>query len=358
MKHKFILVMVGILIFLAGIFSNNLFNNNSNLDKSNEPKEIKQENTLSMMIEQTAKKGDYEFVTASSWPTDGYVLNSELSKCENGGEVAWDSDNNTVLVIGDTSDKCYVYFDIYVIPTLAEHVISQFTGVQGENGLYHHDGSMTNGINDGSYRYAGANPNNYVCFGSTDSTCPTDNLYRIIGVFDNQVKLIKATSLGGYKVHKENIFEWSAASLNTSILNGSYLSGLGDYSSKIVTTAWKIGKNNYANTIDVVPLTSYQNEIVNPQDATTYDAKIGLMYVSDYGFAAASSAWTKKLSEYSDTTVTSKNWLYLGSQEWTISEVTTSRNYYPYVFVYIVGYVSGGALPKNTMEVRPTFYLQ
>ena len=35
--------------------------------------------------------------------------------------------------------------------------------------------------------------NNFVCFGydTSDGSCPTDNLYRIIGVFENQVKLIK-----------------------------------------------------------------------------------------------------------------------------------------------------------------------
>ena len=35
------------------------------------------------------------------------------------------------------------------------------------------------------------NVKNFVCFGSEASTCPTENLYRIIGVFNNQVKLIK-----------------------------------------------------------------------------------------------------------------------------------------------------------------------
>ena len=52
-----------------------------------------------------------------------------------------------------------------------------------------------NGAGDNSYRYAGSSDTtyNFVCFGydSTDGTCPTDNLYRIIGVFGDQVKLIK-----------------------------------------------------------------------------------------------------------------------------------------------------------------------
>ena len=60
--------------------------------------------------------------------------------------------------------------------------------------LYHHDASLTNGAGDNSYRYAGASDavNNYVCFGSNVTPCPTDNLYRIIGVFGDKVKLIKS----------------------------------------------------------------------------------------------------------------------------------------------------------------------
>ena len=59
-------------------------------------------------------------------------------------------------------------------------------------GLYHHDASLTNGAGDNSYRFAGADPNNYVCFGSDEATCPNENLYRIIGVIDGKVKLIHA----------------------------------------------------------------------------------------------------------------------------------------------------------------------
>lgn len=32
-----------------------------------------------------------------------------------------------------------------------------------------------------------------MCFGSNEKPCPYDNLYRIIGVFDDKVKLIKST---------------------------------------------------------------------------------------------------------------------------------------------------------------------
>ena len=91
----------------------------------------------------------------------------------------------------------------------AEYITTQvYTGTDGENGLYYHDADLANGAGDNSYRYSGANPNNYVCFGATGADCQdADNQYRIIGVFNNQVKLIKATSYGNYA--------WEADSVNT-----------------------------------------------------------------------------------------------------------------------------------------------
>ena len=123
-----------------------------------------------------------------SGQTEGYKFNSELSKCENGSTLSWDDTKKVVIMQGNISDKCYVYFD--KILTLANYVSSQYTGTQGGNDIYYHNSSLANGAGDNSYRYAGANPNNYVCFGSDATTCPEDNLYRIIGVFNNQVKLI------------------------------------------------------------------------------------------------------------------------------------------------------------------------
>ena len=73
-------------------------------------------------------------------------------------------------------------------------LIENLYTTDGENGLYLHDGQGTYGAQeagDNSYRFSGANPNNYVCFGSDAVSCPVDNLYRIIGVFDGEIKLIK-----------------------------------------------------------------------------------------------------------------------------------------------------------------------
>ena len=230
--------------------------------------------------------------------------------------------------------------------------------------LYHHDGTLENGINDGSYRYAGASDavNNYVCLGSTESSCPDANLFRIIGVFGDQVKVIKATSVGKKSWDSNESNTWSTSSLN-AYLNGEYLTSLGTLSEKIVTTTWKVGGNTYAKIRNVVPATAYKNEITNAvttnttDNATEYSAKIGLMYVSDYGFAADSSAWTTTLNSYNGSvngsTIKSLNWLF-GSWEWTISR---SAGYSNSAFsVYNTGYVDNYRVSR-TCAVRPSFSL-
>ena len=279
---------------------------------------------------------------------------------------------------------------------LADYVKSLYTGTQGENGIYYHDASLTDGAGDNSYRYSGANPNNYVCFGSNESTCPTDNLYRIIGVFGNQVKLIKydyATSAllgtdGDYastgtpnaSYYKGSLTTintyywnnstkkntWSESLLNKTNLNTNFINNIGtEWANKIATTTWKVGGNTYANIRDVIPATAYQNEIVNPvttnttDNATEYSAKIGLMYVSDYGFGADPSAWTTTLYNYdgsvNGSTIRSLNWMHMGYYEWTLSR-SADRSGSAF-FVYYVGGVDDDNVLSN-YAVRPSFNLE
>ena len=127
--------------------------------------------------------------------------------------------------------------------TLACHTAKLYTGTQGQNGIYYHDASLANGAGDNSYRFAGASDqvNNYVCFGSNVTPCPTDNLYRIIGVFGDKVKLIKSTSVGdkGWNGTEDNT--WSSSSLNT-YLNDEFLNTFDEtIKGKIDTTTWKVG---------------------------------------------------------------------------------------------------------------------
>ena len=288
-------------------------------------------------------------------------------------------------------------YDREADPTsLADYVKSLYTGTQGENGIYYHDASLTNGAVDNSYRYAGASDqvNNYVCFGSSTTPCPTDNLYRIIGVFGDKVKLIKsdyATStllgndgdyskmytannrdnssykgnnlanIAAYNWNKSNQNTWSLSNLNKTNLNKNFITNIGaDWAAKIAETTWKVGGNTWANIGTQPAKTAYQNEIVNPvttnsqDNKTEYSAKIGLMYASDYGFAAAPSAWTTNLYDYNGEAIKNVNWMYMGLHEWTISR--NADNAYNVFYVHNTGYVYFNSA-LNAYGVRPVFNL-
>ena len=353
MNKKKILTIILIILFIGFVAERINTNKSDVYEEQNKISIKKNKNMLSMNLEQTAGAGDYKTVTQSSWPTEGYEFNTELSRCEKGSELSWDDTKKTVIMQGNVSDKCYVYFDLIPSMTLAEYVISQYTGVQGENSIYYHNSSLENGAGDNSYRYAGASDsvNNYICLGSDEATCPDANLFRIIGVFGDQTKVIRAKSVGDQKWNTSKANAWSSSSLNT-YLNGEYVTNLGTLADKIATTTWKVGGGSSTYLYDV-PTTAYQYEVGSSASTTTYEAKIGLMYASDYGFAASSSAWTTKLSSYSSNT--SKNWLYLGSYEWTISRYSGGTT-----GAFVVG-GSGGVgsdAVTSSCAARPSFNLE
>ncbi len=451
-------------------------------------------NALTMMLETDVNSNEYEVATSNEWPQEGYIFNAEMSACERGGKLSWDSENNRVVMASGSADKCYVYFDkyttvkitnvttsnitnnsitltveatagesqiatyyfsnndglnyeksstntytfnnltmgteynfrVYAVDTngissnvyaLNETTLSTiyfadyiknvvYTG-DGNEGIYYHDGSGTytnaaQEAGDNSYRYAGANPNNYVCFGSDEATCPEDNLYRIIGVFGDQIKLIKhdyvnSNMLGTdgdfynssylsknstsdyykgsqdqsdvsiYYWSRTGINTWSESQLNMVNLNTNYLNYLNGINTKwndmIEMTSWIVGGASDANISSSPVKIACMIEIVSPVENITYDAKIGLMYVSDYGYAASPENWTTILGYggYNNSTATSNNWMYMGLSEWTISR--KSDDTYE---AFFVGY--GGDVSSYNVEgvmdmygyftVRPTFYLK
>ena len=369
---------------------------------------------LSMMLETEAKSGKYKEVTSEAWPSDDYVFNENLSGCENGGDLKWDDVTKKVIMEGNSSDKCYVYFDVYVPKRydaecdnslISCKIAKLFTGVQGENNMYYHDSTLENGAGDNSYRYAGPSDttNNFVCFGydSTDGTCATDYLYRIIGVFDGRVKLIKydyalTTNLGSdgdyyknysdamsgkntlgnnstkdigiyfwnYSTGSSSTALWSESRLNKINLNTNFYKTFNvNWRKKIEINEWIVGGNKTNKVVNEIASNIYNNEILTPFSSDTYADVIGLMYLSDYAYAAAPSAWTTPLydsrgNDYRLSSVTSVNWIYMGLYEFTI---TPERNYSATGFVIVsFGEVfnCGSNGPEHCMyAMRPVFYL-
>lgn len=406
-KYKIIILVC--IFTLLGIFIGRVTKAN-NVYKENENNQIKKHvDTISMMLEKDIKSGNYEMITRETWPTEGYVFNSTLSKCENGGELSWDDENKKVLMSGNVSDKCYVYFDKYV-PKISDvcssnenlaSCVKKF-GDKGSviSNIYIHNSSLENSAKDNSYRYFGANPDNYVCFGSTEEVCPYNNLYRIIGVFGNQVKLIKydyATSSelgtdGDYAgLYKENPCEddtcnsyfgnnyenmavyywnykndtsgrgsndWSTSLLNKTNLNTNFINYIGKkWSDKIATSDWQIGGNTWELMGHSTPYNVYDKEILNPIESVLYEAKIGLPYMSDFFYTAEQKYWTELVRDDNDGTNDYRKfeeelWINMGLIEWSI---TPSKDSTAVVFQY--RQVFSGTYANQGNLIRPTFYL-
>ena len=235
------------------------------------------------------------------------------------------------------------------------------------------------------------NVKNFVCFGTDASPCPTENLYRIIGVFNNQVKLVKwdyaKSSLlgtdGNYSKEYSNYLSgeqgespssnslyywnnvtstntWSESNLNKVNLNTNFVNNIGTiWAKKIATTTWKVGGGSWSNIGNSVPTTAYQYEVGSNASSTTYEAKIGLMYVSDYYYSASPSAWTLVGWNESDATKDyrfskGENWLYGGGWDWTISRISGNSN--GAFEVYIGGCVFSDNV-SDGYGVRPSFSL-
>ena len=209
----------------------------------------------------------------------------------------------------------------------------------------------------GNIRYYGANPNNYIYFNCSDysnqssSTCET---WRIIGVFDGKVKLIRNERIGGYSwdtsassINSGNgVNEWSESDLMKLLNSGYETESVGGslywnaksgtcYNSKNNTTTScnftstglkentknLIAETTYYtrghNTENIYVNAMYDKERVSgtvitgvtPTRTLTWTGKIAIPYPSDYGYAADLSLCQKQLNAYNDATCTANNWM-------------------------------------------------
>ena len=395
-KIKLLLSLIG--VFAIGISSYIIVDNSKKLE--NNKIVLKEANSMmSMMIEQTEGTGDYKTATTSKWPGEGYTFNAELSSCEKNGKLTWDKTTNSVVYSGNLTDKCYLFFDIYVAPSMADYCSSGTAlttcvknfGDQGSSisNIYIHNSSLTNGAGDNSYRFAGPSDevNNFVCFGTDATPCPTDNLYRIIGLIGTTVKLIKydyaSSNLLGtngnyyneeapatqyYKGHKtvlNNYYRaaagannaWSSSALNTTNLNTNYLNNIGStWANKIVSTTWKTANITWDTFALTTIKAAYNNEIGSPTSTSTATGKVGLLYGSEYGYAASPVAWTDSLLNY--PTYTAMNWMYMGGNDGCIGSHRCGSNnqYYCVVDIWAAGSIAGDEASMD-VNIRPTFNL-
>ena len=109
-------------VFITCTITINVISNNKKIEFQDETNPVvrKKKNLLSYYLENDS--GDYIMSSEENWPTTGYLFNATLSKCENGGELTWDDTRKVILMTGNMSDKCYIYFDKLILPTITASI--------------------------------------------------------------------------------------------------------------------------------------------------------------------------------------------------------------------------------------------
>ena len=268
------------------------------------------------------------------------------------------------------------------------------------------------------YRYYGPSPDNYICLDMEGgSTCPDKHLYRIIGsIYEekentNRIKVIKATPLtdgttkGFSWDYKVNNGSGSYDNIWATITSGNYSNSLtsGSQLMKLLNSgAWWNGTSgsyyNNSTTATTVNFTNYKlsdkaksyittsryylggydtfsgvmtNQFYAYERGTTrydtnrplyWDGYVGLMYPSDYGYAAGNTCVTGTDPYNYVGGCENKDWLwmttssdYTGGAEWLMSP--RSGNSYGVFRVGSAGFVDHYSYSFNRFAARPVFYL-
>ena len=250
-------------------------------------------------------------------------------------------------------------------------------------------GGTTEDLDGGNIRYYGTNPNNYMYFNC--KTYPDTNceLWRIIGVFDGRLKIMRNESIGKLAFDQDKnddssktTFDndWSTATLQ-KLLNGSYYTGSGTiiyYSNNYGMDSTTLNMNNIGlknditrNMIAVLPwnlggwnsMSLYSNQIyvyergtkVYTGRPTIWSGKIGLIYASDYGYSNDLSKCSQTLVNYSDTTCKGNTWLLYKQSILSLTHDSGS-NRGVWNAVYNGSFV-GGSLAIDAHYILPTLYL-
>ena len=267
-------------------------------------------------------------------------------------------------------------------------------------------GSMSTLIDSGNIRYYGASPNNYIYFNCDDynnqssSTC---EVWRIIGVFEGKVKIMRNESIGDYSWDNKGTSSgaednngknnWSDARL-MKMLNAGYESETGGslywnrqsgtcYSGRTADTTKtcdmsSIGLKNDI-TRNMISETTYSllgwntskvysDQIYNYERTTgsvynettrdkSWTGKVALAYPSDYGYAVDLSQCSQTLYDYDNSTCESNDWMFNSAYQWLLTPI--SGNSHGVWYVGGAGYVNDdfGNYAYGENGVRPVLFL-
>ena len=336
----------------------------------------------------------------NSGTTSSTATLSTILGYENGGDL---------IVPSGVTLVTEVYTEPVIAATLITNLYNDATKTPVTNNSITYQYDTKNSLmkdNAGNIRHYGASPNNYIYFNCSDysnqssSTCEK---WRIIGVFNGKLKLIRGSQIGTYAWDNKNTStgaetaygknDWTEARL-MKLLNPGYESettgGSLYYNAKSGNCyAWQNNATKTCNftstgikndiTRNLISDTTYYlgghnsssvypNEIYEKERGTTvysgrptsWIGKIAIAYPSDYGYAADLGKCTKQLGSYNDTTCTSNNWMntiiaIAPNNGWLL---TPSSGNERYVWcVYSPGDVYYNAYAYVTGGVAPVLYL-
>ena len=259
---------------------------------------------------------------------------------------------------------------------------------------YDGEGLKIDNTSDANIRYYGSNPNNYVSF--------NNELWRIIGVFGNNVKLVRSEKLGylSWDSSEESINEgrgvneWSTSALknylNTMYYGGTSVTCFGDWKNTTTTcptntldeTSKALIDNHTWNTgaiehnIRTDTLAFYKDERGNVtgkicnggagcndtvERTTEWPGYIGLPYATDYAYASGESICETNMVKKDSNNVyicKNDNWMFKPNTSYrTLSPYANPSNAFSVWFVGSDGYV-GGFNAANGGAVFPAIYLK
>ena len=258
----------------------------------------------------------------------------------------WNGNHAYVFRVGGSSypgylDGSYVNFAIGARPVISlKSDVLYKTGDGSAESPYEiqetpdtiSDVVKANAVNENGYRYEGSDPNNYIQMQKTDGTT---EMWRIIGLFpdgENGEEVIRVR-----RHYEQGRFPSGAFDLNGNLWQDStlYTNLKNDYNTSNYSGTVKfkmyLGTSSSFESYTSSDLYNMERLLNSKGTAssyangvTSYVGEVGLIYPSDYGYAAQASDCLRivKPNSYgSNSTCYTKNWLYQGSStlQWIIS---------------------------------------
>lgn len=336
----------------------------------------------------TALGGGSSFAKNTMSRSDGFnYLNSAKAKNINKdvtGTMLYSTRNETIRSTLDLNANK---------STVANNSITYNTA-SSVNLMSDRKGNLSTPLNDGNIRYYGANPNNYIYFNCSDysnQNADTCELWRIIGVFDGKVKIMRSTPIESLARDRtqssisspEYNANWATSSI-TTLLNESYYKGdtagtITYYSGsgRTITTTldmnkigikndttrnmisestWRIGYGN----------TGFPNAVYSKEEESysSYSSKwignIALLNLSDYSYAVDLNQCTVSSTKYSTTECASNNWMHsiITTDTWTLDDSSISNERATRAYYIPSTGIFDSATTLGAKSIYPTVFLK